>query len=44
MHDPGGDGTTPVTTACPQDRWGQHLRIELESKGDDQHVDARVLN
>ena len=29
----GGEGTTPVTTACPEDRWGYNfLRLKLESK------------
>ena len=32
----GGEGTTPVTTACPQDRWGWNLlRVELESESGD---------
>ena len=32
----GGGGTTPVTTACPEDRWGENLlRVELKSKSDD---------
>ena len=32
----GGEGTTPVTTSCPEDRWGYGLvRVELESKSDD---------
>ena len=36
MHDPGGEGTTPVTTAFPEDRWGQNpLRVELGGKSDD---------
>ena len=31
----GGDGKTPVTTACPEGRWGSNLlRVELESKSD----------
>ena len=29
----GREGTTPVTTACPNDRWGWNVRrVELESK------------
>ena len=33
----GGEGTTPVTTACPEDRWGSNLlRVEPESNSDDE--------
>ena len=28
----GAQGTTPVTTACPQDRWGSKKKIELSWK------------
>ena len=29
----GGEGTTPLTTACPEGRWGWNLlRVELENK------------
>ena len=32
----GGEGTTPVTTACPEDRWGENLlRVEPESEKSD---------
>ena len=35
------EGTTPATTACPEDRRGQKLlRVELKSKRD--HKDNKI--
>ena len=36
----GGEGTTPVTTACPEIAEGKtsYIRVDLESKSDDKNT------